>query len=328
MRKTASWSLLLLLLGFALVLSVSSSSVYAQSLPKVTIVVFEPPSLGAFLPPIIKRHGFDRQNGVEIEFVERTTDAYNAEFAAGHYPLGGSAALLSEGLRINRGVKVTYLFNLFDFFGALVTSDPNIQSLADLTGKTMAAARVTTNYAMFRWFAQRMGVDLNKVDVLNVSTPGLVTYAMTDRADAVQLWEPAYSTLLYQRPDLRTIDFGLNRWKEFTGAETMPYLGVAAHQDWANQNPDLVRKVYDTYKMAADWVLEHPAKAAQIIAATIPNGDPWVIQDLLENNDRLQLRVAPASQIADDIQAVFTAGLEIGYYDARPDDSVIYKGLP
>jgi len=36
------------------------------------------------------------------------------------------------------------------------------------------------------------------MQVVNTATPGLVGYALADRADAVQIWEPAY-TLLLQR---------------------------------------------------------------------------------------------------------------------------------
>ena len=131
----------------------------AQAPEPLSIVVFGPPSLGAFLPPVIKAQKLDEKNGLAIKFEERTPDAYTAQFNSGEFQLGGSASLLTVGLADIRGVKVTYLFNLFDFWGAVVTSRPEVKTLKDLEGKELAAAKGTTNYVMFDWFARQLGAD-------------------------------------------------------------------------------------------------------------------------------------------------------------------------
>src|SRR5690242_21946467 len=105
------------------------SSVSAEELQKLSIVVFSPPSLGAFLPPVIKAQKLDEKNGLSIDFEERPPDAYTAQFNSGEFQVGGSAALLTVGLADLRGVKVTYLFNLFDYWGTVVTSRPDIKSV-------------------------------------------------------------------------------------------------------------------------------------------------------------------------------------------------------
>lgn len=174
--------------GLAATMCVTApASAFAQGLEKLSIVVFGAPSLGAFLPPIIKAQKLDEKQGLSITFDERTPDAYTAQFNSGEYQLGGSAALLTVGLADLRGVKVTYLFNLFDFWGAVVTSRPDVQTLKDLEGKELAAAKGTTNYVMFDWLARQQGVDTSKIAVVNTATPGLVGYALADRAAAVQL---------------------------------------------------------------------------------------------------------------------------------------------
>src|SRR6202035_2020734 len=116
----------------AVVLSCGASR--AEAPEPVSIVVFGPPSLGAFLPPVIKAQKFDEKNGLAIKFEERTPDAYIAQFNSGEFQLGGSASLLTVGLADIRGVKVTYLFNLFDFWGAVVTSRADVKTLKDLEG--------------------------------------------------------------------------------------------------------------------------------------------------------------------------------------------------
>src|SRR5437879_7608404 len=120
----------------------------AQAPEPLSIVVFGPPSLGAFLPPVITAQKLDQKNGLAIKFEERTPDAYTAQFNSGEFQVGGSAALLTVGLADARGAKVTYLFNLFDFWGAVVTSRPDVKELKDLESKDLAAAKGTTNYVM------------------------------------------------------------------------------------------------------------------------------------------------------------------------------------
>jgi hypothetical protein len=54
-----------------------------------------------------------REERLAIKFEERTPDAYTAQFNSGEFQLGGSATLLTVGLADARGVKVTYLFDLW-----------------------------------------------------------------------------------------------------------------------------------------------------------------------------------------------------------------------
>jgi hypothetical protein len=143
--------------------SSSSSSAAGKTLPTVPVLAFQAPSLGAFITAVITHKGFDTAHGLHLAFSYVTPDNYTVEFSSGQFQVGGSSALLSEALRVERGVPVTYLFNSFDFFGAVVTSDPAIHTLTDLRGHSLAAALGTTNYAMFQWFALKAGLNLKQV---------------------------------------------------------------------------------------------------------------------------------------------------------------------
>jgi NitT/TauT family transport system substrate-binding protein len=299
----------------------------ADELQKLSIVIFGPPSLGAFLPPIIKAQKLDEKNGLSIAFEERTPDAYTAQFNSGEFQLGGSASLLQVGLADIRGVKITYLFNLFDFWGTIVTSKPEVKTLKDIEGKDIAAARGTTNYAMFDWFARQLGADTGKFAVVNTATPGLVGYALADRATAVQLWEPAYTTLLSKKPDIKTIDLRLaESWQKATGSKNIPYLGVAAHIDWAEKNRSLVPKLYAAYTQAGEWVTAHPDEAAKLIMAKGTDDDRKAIADLIRANDRLGMNIRTAAEVGKEIKSVYDAGRSIAYLPSDPSAATIYDG--
>lgn len=316
-------------LAACLAASLVATPTFAQTLEKLSIVVFGAPSLGAFLPPVIKAQKLDQKHGLDITFQERTPDAYTAQFNSGEFQVGGSAALLTVGLADVRGVKVTYLFNLFDFWGAVITSRPEIKTLKDLEGKDLAAAKGTTNYVMFDWFARQLGVDTSKISVVNTATPGLVGYALADRATAVQLWEPAYTTLLSKKPTVRTLDLKIaESWNKFTGSRNIPYLGVAAHISWAEKNKHLVPKLYAAYKDAAEWVTANPDAAAKLIAPKGTADDQKSLGDLIRSNERLGLNVGWASAVRKEINSVYAAGRAIDFLPSDPSGATIHEGGP
>jgi NitT/TauT family transport system substrate-binding protein len=298
-----------------------------QDLQKLSIVVFGSPSLGAFLPPVIKAQKLDEKNGLSITFEERTPDAYTAQFNSGEFQLGGSAALLTVGLADVRGVKVTYLFNLFDFWGTVVTSRPEVNSLRDIEGKDLAAAKGTTNYVMFDWFARQLGADTGKFSVVNTATPGLVGYALADRATAIQIWEPAYTTLHAKKPGIKMLDLKIaESWQKATGSKNIPYLGVAAHADWAEKNKDLIPKLYAAYREAGEWTAAHPDEAAKLIMVKGTDDDRKAIAELIRANDRLGMNIRTAAEVGKEIKSVFDAGRSIAFLPSDPSPATIYNG--
>lgn len=302
-----------------------STGATAQQLDKIKMVVFGPPSLGAFLPPVIKANKLDEKNGLSIDFQQRPPTAYTAQFNSGEFKVGGSAALLTVGLADQRGVKVTYLFNLFDYWGAAVTSRPEVKSLKDLEGKEIAAARATTNFRIFEWLASRQGVSIKNMSVVNTAPPGLVGYALADRAAAVQLWEPGYTVLKAKKPGVRMLDLKIGEsWQKFAGATSIPYLGVAAHLDWAKANAALIPKLYAAYKQAADWVAANPDDAAKLIQAKGSPESQKAIADLIRANDRLGMHVAWASSLRKEIGSVYAVGQEIKFLKSEPSPATIY----
>jgi NitT/TauT family transport system substrate-binding protein len=324
--RLASW----LAAGLAalVVIAAAPSGVLAQQRDKITIVIFGAPSLGAFLPPLIKAQKFDEANNLDITFEERPPDAYVAQFNSGEFKVGGSASLMTLGLADVRGVKVSYLFNLFDFWGAVVTNKAEVKTLKDLEGRQLAAARSTTNYIMFEWLAKRQGVDVSKIQVVNTATPGLIGFALADRADAVQIWEPAYTILISKKASIRTLDDGTEAtWKAFSGGGSrIPYLGVAAHQDWIEQNKALIPRLYKAYEQAAKWLTANPDEAAKLISPKSTPEDQAALAASIRANNRLGLALSSAAEVSKEIDAVYRAGVDSTFLPQLPSPSSIYTG--
>jgi NitT/TauT family transport system substrate-binding protein len=303
-------------------ISVSVGAVHAQSI-KLTIPTLPAPSLGAFMGPVIKAEKFDEQNGLDLTFVQKPTATYRTDFAAGTDQLGGSGTLLADvALLRDKGLNVVYLFNVFDFWATVVVPrGSDVKTVTDLKGKTLAASLPTASFPMFRYLAKLGGLDIDTVQLRNSDSSGLVPLAKSGRTDAVQLWEPSYSILIHGNNDFRSIDV-MSKWKETTGYNAFPYLGISAQQAWVDQNKGTIPKLFATYQKAADFIKANPQKAATLIARDLGVAEP-IIQDLVAS-DRLQLNLYWASTNRAASEEVFKAAKSLGYLKSMPSESILY----
>lgn len=292
----------------------------------IEIGAFSPPSLGAFLPPVITEAQLDVKHGIKVTWTLKPPKAYNMGYFSGEFKVGASGALLNDAIRRVKGHKTVWLFNTFDYFGTVLSRDPAIKTLKDLEGRKLAASKVTTNYAMYRYFAKKEGVDLDKIDTLSASVPALLTFLTAERVDAVQLWEPAFTKIMVERPGKYFPIFYHKFLKKYAGVDVCPYLGVSAHESWIKENPGMIQKIYNSFKDAEKWIWEHPSEAAEIIAkkCKIP---VKAIQELLKHNERLRLNVVPAEKIEREVFEVFKMANWEGHIKKLPDRGIIYHGL-
>ena len=155
----------------------------------MTIVVFSFPSLGAFMPPVIKAKKMDTAHGIDINFVERPPDAYTTQFNSGESQVGGSAAVLTVGLADLRGVKVKYLFNLFDFWGTFVMSNPAVKTIKESRGQAGRRRRLDDEFRDVRVLRQKAGRRSEQDADRQYCPAGLVGYAVANRANGGQFGE-------------------------------------------------------------------------------------------------------------------------------------------
>jgi ABC-type nitrate/sulfonate/bicarbonate transport system substrate-binding protein len=126
------------------------------------------------------------------------------------------------------------------------------------------------------------------------------------------------------------LDMGIDKaWKAFAGGDRIPYLGVAAHTDWIAQHQALIPRLYATYKAAAAYIAAHPDEVAKLIAPKATPGDQKGVASLIRANDRLGMGVVAAKDIRKEIEAVYKAGVDVGYLKSLPSAATIYdKPIP
>ena len=130
-----------------------------------------------------------------------------------------------------------------------------------------------------------------------------------------------------QRPDIHTIDLNIAKvWQAYAGGSVLPYLGVAAHQEWIDTHRDLIPGLYRAYKQAAAWVMANPAEAAPLVAAVKNDAERQAIAGLIRDNARLAMNLQPGGKIVNEIEATYRAGKEVGLFKELPPASSIYTG--
>lgn len=292
---------------------------------ELTIPVFPFPGLGAFLPPVIDAKGFGEANDLDITWKTEPERVYRTNFAAGTNKIGGSATLLADVAKLNElGVETVFLFNIFDFWGTVVVAaDSGISELGDLQGSKLAASLPTTNYALFRYAAKMDGVDLSEVEIQASPVPGLIPIMLAGRVDGVQVWEPAHSQLVHGNDNFRALDV-VGVIARHTGQSKIPYVGIAAHKSWVEDNGELIPKLFATYAAAAAFINDNPEEAAEIISEA---SDGKLTRDVLVGligSGRMGMDVYWVSDVLSAAKATFEAAMSIEYLNQMPADSIVY----
>jgi ABC-type nitrate/sulfonate/bicarbonate transport system substrate-binding protein len=90
-----------------------------------------------------------------------------------------------------------------------------------------------------------------------------------------------------------------------------------------------VARLYATYRQAAEWIAQNPDEAAPLIAPKSNAEDQKAVATLIRANDRLGMHVAPAAGMRKEIEAVYRAGQDVGYFPKAPSaDSIYTKAIP
>ena len=303
-----------------------SADARAQAAEKLTIVIFSPPSLGALLPPVIKAQKIDIANGLDITFEERPPDAYATQFNSGEFKVGGSASLTTLGLADVRGVKVTYLFNLFDYWGTIVTSRDSVKTLKDLEGKELAGARSTTNYQMYEFFAKKQGVDVSKIKVVNTAPPGLDQLRDrrprrrgADLGAGLHADDDQEADDPHHRPQHRQDLEGRRRRRHHSVSR-----GRCAHrlgQRQSGQGAEALHHLQGRDGMGAEEPGRGRAAARQGRAGA---EELKAVAAMIKSNERLAMKLTKSSEVRKDIETVYKAGMDIGYLPSMPSAASIY----
>ncbi len=225
---------------------------------KLAVIVF--PGVQNLPMFAAQQKGFYAKRGlaVELKFTPNSDELRNG-LAEGRYQIAHSAVDNAFALKDKANVDIAVVFGGDDSFNRLIVQ-PEISSLADINGKTVAVDALNTAYAfqLYEMLRQK-GVNKGDYEVKSVGGTGQRLEAMTkDKTYAAGIMNPPFSTRA-EKAGLKV----MGTVADAIGA----YQGSAAFvlRTWGAANTDALVKYAQAYIEGMRWVL-NPANKAEAVA--------------------------------------------------------------
>ncbi|SJN11942.1 ABC-type nitrate/sulfonate/bicarbonate transport systems, periplasmic components [Leucobacter sp. 7(1)] len=235
-----------------------------------------PPSL-----PILRMIEADALGDTDIVFDRwESADQLTAAATGGHEFV---AAPLTTGAALARGGADLTLLNVSAWaVMGLVTSDPAIQSVADLAGTQLhVAMRASAVDYTMQLVLEQHGLS-DSVEIVYVDPMNGPEQFLSGQISSLVTVEPQVTMLQARNPEARSlIDFSAE-WADITVSKLpLPTAGTFVNGSFAAEHADTTAAFQEAYVEAATWVSEHPEEAgalaerelglpAPIVAAAIP----------------------------------------------------------
>lgn len=246
--------------GMALLAATCMGAAHAQE-TKLTVIVF--PGVQNLPMFAAQAKGFYAKRGlaVDLKFTPNSDELRNG-LAEGRYQIAHSAVDNAFALKDKANVDIAVVFGGDDSFNRLIVQ-PEINSLADLKGKTVAVDALNTAYA-FQLYEMLRQKGLNKGDyeVKSVGGTGQRMEALTkDKTYAAAIMNPPFS-IRAEKAGLKS----LGAVADAIGA----YQGSAAFvlRTWGTANADTVVKYAQAYIEGMRWML-NPANKGEAVALLV-----------------------------------------------------------
>lgn len=129
-----------------------------------------------------------------------------------------------------------------------------------LAGKKIAYLKGSTNDVYLREFLKRYGVDIGRVELVNVQVENMPITIVQGQVDAVVPWEP------YSAQAIR--ELGRNAVSVSRGESGLvtDLIGAAANEKWIEANKDLIERFVLGIAEGAQFVRKNSKQAAEIAA--------------------------------------------------------------
>src|ERR1041385_5231532 len=224
---------------------------------KLTVIVF--PGVQNLPMFAAQANGFYAKRGldVEIKFTPNSDELRNG-LAQGRYQIAHSAIDNAFAMKDKANVDTAVVSGGDNSFNHLIVQ-PEIETLADLRGKTVAVDAPNTAYA-FQLYEMLRQKGLNKGDyeVKPVGGTGSRLEAMTkDKAMAAAMMNPPFS-IRAEKAGLKAIDTAAHALGAYQGSSAFVL------RAWAAANADTLVKYVQAYVEGLRWMLDAKNKAQAV----------------------------------------------------------------
>jgi NitT/TauT family transport system substrate-binding protein len=228
---------------------------------------------------IAQAKGFFKKHDVEVDVItSRGGGEAMKAYVSGEVQIVGTG-FPEVGLMRARGVDVELFFAQTSRvpFAMIARKDLNLQSIADLKGKTIAVTSpgsLTANLA--RYFVKEAGLDPDQdVSMVSVGGGGEILGALkSSRADAAMLFEPFVTIAIQQNIATMLIDVP-ERLDAFSSSP------LSTSKAFVEKSPKEAKAIFDALAEAMAFIHSDKSGTLEIAKKTFVNADIKVLETAL-----------------------------------------------
>ncbi|MDR2517727.1 MAG: ABC transporter substrate-binding protein [Spirochaetaceae bacterium] len=226
------------------------------------------------------------------------------EAAMGILPANVAAKLAASGVPLQMAA-VTGTGML-----SLLSSDPAVNSIADLRGKTVeVTGRGATPEYVFRRILLARGIEPDRDIILTftLSYPEIAQALIAGRIRTALLPEPFATMALQGNPAVRQIGDVQEEWSRAGGHANYPMTVLVVNGDFARKNRRAVNRILEACKTSSEWVVAHPGEAGALVEQFELGLRAPVVEAAVPRSNYVFI---PAQEARPAIEALFTVFLE------------------
>jgi len=298
----------------------------AQDRVKVKVAALTLPVFNPIIVNLMKEKGIDARHGLEMDVkAYPSIAAFYAALATGEVDttvVGGPTVfqkMRNEGVPLKIVATIVPQSEL-----VLITAKPEVKSLLDLKGKTLAADMGSQQYQTVAIYGRSKGLTLGTdVTVVQASFALARTQLAAGRVDAAMVIEPIATMMLKENPSYRMIFNGGAAWKELTGEEGWE-LVVPLREDFIKAHPGAVKPWIAALQDVQAYIKRNVDEADGIVARTVklPLG---IFKEAIASG-RWVVDVRPAWDPRErkSLWDMFERAVVAKYVEKLPDEAIIY----
>jgi NitT/TauT family transport system substrate-binding protein len=296
-----------------------------QDAELTTVRVAFTPGFGTLPVRIASELGYFEANGLDVEFTEGLdlaawTGALDRQFdIVMNLPSGTLQAASQEvPLTVISGMQITDPEHPNN---VLVTNDPEIESPADLGGRTVGVPTLTGSSAeAVLYVAMEAGVDIDDINLVQTPFDTMGDQLEAGRIDAAVSAIPFYTA--QEAAGLIVLDDVIIEAVETAtdGASSRASTALfISSPSYAQDNPEVIEAWRQSLQQGVDLVESNEAEAREILQAWL-NLPPQIAQDAPLPGLDVEITV-------DDIEPFAVIGEALGSLETGPDVSeLVYEG--
>jgi len=297
-----------------------ATAVQAQKTVRIGVAT----SGGTTLPAlVISQHKLDEKHGLKIDWVRLDQAALQKGFALRQFDVS-FAQVASDLIRQRaRGDKVKSVYvGIMANVYMLVKKDSPYRTIAELKGRKVGLYSLTSSStaALVKVLRDKYKLELRKDFELVVSPPPVLAGLLQKgELEAMINVDPLVLRLLESGAYRQILDAD-GEWQALAGSRLL-VTTLAAWDDYAQKNPDEIRRLVRIYKEAVDIIARDPQiyVSTGFIKASGLQETPAVVKLFEERFSRLYTGRWDQALINSN-RAVFETAIEMGNLESVPND--------